>query len=244
MENAAYISLSRQMTLRRELDLAANNIANADTVGFKVEQLLVAGETGARARTDGIKSGAVFALDTGVGRDFGQGDLRRTGAPLDVAIEGDGFFKIGAEGERYTRDGRFTTDAQGRLVNAAGLAVLDDGGGEIVLDPLKGEPSISADGIVSQQGERVGKLGVVRFDALGALSKDGDGLYANLSNQAANPAPDVRVRQGMVEGSNVKPITEITNLIEISRAYERVARLVEQTNDLSRRSVERLGRVG
>jgi flagellar basal-body rod protein FlgF len=244
LDNVSYIGVSRQMTLRRELDLAANNIANADTVGFKVEQLLVQTEAGAPARTDGIPNPALFVLDNGVGRDFGQGDLRQTGRPLDVAVEGDAFFRVGgAQGERYTRDGRFATDAQGRLVTKGGQPVLDDSGAEILLDPKKSEPSIAADGVVSQDGQRVAKLGVARFDSLSVLSKDGDNLYVNQSNAAAQPAPDARLRQGMLEGSNVRPIVEITNLIQVSRAYESVARMIEQNNDLTQRSVERLGRV-
>ena len=84
----------------------------------------------------------------------------------------------------------------------------------------------------------------MRFDALAALEKGGDGLYRNASNAASSEANDVRIRQGMLEGSNVNSILEITNLIEISRAYERMNKLIENANDLSRRSVERLGRVG
>lgn len=244
MENAAYIALSRQMTLRRELDIAANNLANVDTAGFKVEQLLIATEEGQRARNLGIDGPARFVLDTGVGRDFGQGVLTQTGGTFDFAIEGAGFFAVGGpEGERYTRDGRFSVDAQGRMITPGGLPVLGEGGAEIILDPAKGPPTVSVDGVISQGAERVGKLQAVEFSALSVLSKDGDGFYVNTSNETPAPATESRIRQGMVEGSNVQPIIEITNLIEISRAYERMARLVEQHNDLNRRSVERLGRV-
>ena len=244
MENAAYIALSRQMTLRRELDIAANNLANVDTAGFKVEQLMVATENGQKARNHAVDGPGRFVLDTGVGRDFRQGLLSQTGNTFDFAIEGDAFFTIGGpEGDRYTRDGRFRTDDTGRMVTAGGLPVLGEGGAEIILDPTKSAPSVSADGIITQDGERVGRLEAVRFEALGVLSKDGDGLYVNSSNEQPQPAADAKIRQGMVEGSNVNSILEITNLIEISRSYERTARMIENTNDLSKRSVERLGRV-
>lgn len=243
MENAAYVGLSRQMTLRRELDVVANNIANADTNGFKVEQLLVGAEVGERARNAFVRPGVSFVLDNGVGRDYGQGALEQTGRTLDFAIEGEGaFFKLrDGAGEAYTRDGAFTLDAEGRLTTQGGAAVLGDGG-EIILDPELGEPSVGADGTISQDGQLVGRLSVVRFDTLGALEKGGDGLYRNASNAQAQDAPDARVRQGMLEGSNVNPILEITNLIEIQRAYESVTRMIENTTDLSRRAVERLGR--
>lgn len=243
MENAAYVGLSRQMTLRRELDVVANNIANADTTGFKVEQLLVGAEVGERARNAFVRPGVSFVLDNGVGRDYGQGALEQTGRTLDFAIEGEGaFFKLqDGAGEAYTRDGAFTLDATGRLTSQGGMPVLGDGG-EIVLNPELGEPSVGADGTISQNGELVGRLSVVRFDTLGVLEKGGDGLYRNTSNAQAQEAPDALVRQGMLEGSNVNPILEITNLIEIQRAYESVSRMIENSNDLSRRAVERLGR--
>jgi flagellar basal-body rod protein FlgF len=244
MENAAYVGLSRQMTLRRELDIVANNIANADTTGFKVEQLMVGTEVGERARNAFVRPGVSFVLDNGVGRDFSQGALSQTGRNLDFGIEGEGaFFKLqDGTGEAYTRDGAFTLDPEGRLVTQQGAAVLGDGG-EIILDTAKGEPSVGPDGTITQGGQTVGRLSVVRFDALAALEKGGDGLYRNASNATALDATDARIRQGMLEGSNVNPILEITNLIEIQRAYESISRMIENTNDLSRRSVERLGRV-
>lgn len=244
MENAAYIALSRQMTLRRELDIVANNIANADTTGFKVEQLLVGAEIGERARNHAIRPGASFVLDNGVGRDFGQGALEQTGRDLDFGIEGEGaFFTVqDGDGEAYTRDGAFSIDAEGRLVTQGGAAVLGDGG-EIILDATLGPVSVGPDGTITQGIQQVGRLTLARFETLSVLSKDGDGLYRNRSNAQPIEATGAQVRQGMLEGSNVNPLIEITNLIEISRAYERASKMVEQTNDLSRRSVERLGRV-
>ena len=244
MENAAYIGLSRQMTLRRELDIVANNIANADTTGFKVEQLMVGTEVGARARNDNVRPSVSFVMDTGVGRDYGQGALQQTGRTLDFAIEGEGaFFTLqDGAGEAYTRDGAFTLDPEGRLTTQGGLPVLADGG-EIILDPALGAVSVAPDGSISQNGQPVGRLSVVRFETLSVLVKSGDGLYRNTSNAQPMEATDARVRQGMLEGSNVNPILEITNLIEISRAYERITKLIEQSTDLSKRAVERLGRV-
>ncbi|MEH6699824.1 MAG: flagellar basal-body rod protein FlgF [Brevundimonas sp.] len=245
MENVAYIGLSRQMTLRRELDIVANNIANANTTGFKVEQLMVGTEIGQGARNDAVRPGVSFVLDRGVGRDYGQGALSQTGRTLDFAIEGDGAFFTVQDGdaEAYTRDGAFTISPEGLLVTAAGLPVLGDGG-EILLDPARGAPQVAGDGTISQDGQVVGRLTVVRFDTLSVLEKAGDGLYRNTSNAQPMDAPDARIHQGMLEGSNVNPILEITNLIEISRSYERISKMIEQSNELSRKSVERLGRVG
>lgn len=244
MDNTLYVALSRQMILRREMDVVANNIANSDTAGFKVESLISETDPQRIPLANMAPSNIQFALDTGLARDFGQGAISSTSNPLDVAIEGDGFFQVNtARGTRYTRDGRFTLDAQGRLTTAKGDPVADDGGGEITLDPKKGQPDISADGVISQQGERVAKIGVYRFGSLSGVAKDGDGLYRNTVNQTASVATDARVHQSAVESSNVQPILEITRMTEVSREYERISRLMDQTADLDRRSIDRLGRL-
>jgi flagellar basal-body rod protein FlgF len=243
MDNALYVGLSRQMVLRREMDIVANNIANADTAGFKVESLMEKTEPKAPAFTLMGPKPVKFVTDDGVLRDYGQGALRQTGAPLDMAIEGPGFFRVTTPaGERYTRDGRFRTDDTGRLVTQNGAPVLDEGGGEITIDPEKGQVSISNDGVVSQGPERIGKIGVVNFATLSVLEKTGDNLYKNTSNQTPTPSADARVRQGMLEGSNVQPILEITKMIEVSRAYEQIAKMMDSQGDLSSKAVQTLGR--
>ncbi|MES2034166.1 MAG: flagellar basal-body rod protein FlgF [Pseudomonadota bacterium] len=243
MDNTMYVALSRQMTLRREMDIVANNIANSDTTGFKVESAMVRTDASDKARmVDGPKS-LKFVIDDGVIRDFSQGSLRQTGGTFDLGIEGQGFFQIQtAQGERYTRDGRFTLNSEGRLTNQAGDPVIGDGG-EIVVNPDEGPVTIAADGTVSQKGERIGKVGVVAFADLSALSKEGDNLLRNTSNIQPQAATAAQVRQGMLEGSNVNSIMQVTRLIEVSRAYESMARTIEGSSELSRRSVERLGRV-
>jgi flagellar basal-body rod protein FlgF len=244
MDNALYVGLSRQMVLRREMDIVANNIANADTNGFKVESLLTTETPGPPAFTLEGPKPVKFVAANGVARDFGQGALRRTDAPLDMAIDGKGFFKVTTRnGDRFTRDGHFRVDDQGRLVTQSGDSVADDGGGEITIDPQKGgEITVAEDGTVSQGTERVAKVGVYQFANMGALDKAGDNLYANASNQQPTAAADAKVRQGMLEGSNVNPILEITRMIEVSRSYEQTAQMMSSEQDLSRNSIARLGR--
>jgi flagellar basal-body rod protein FlgF len=241
MDNALYVGLSRQVTLQRALQLAASNIANSDTVGFKVEQLMVRTEPMAPL---GVPMDPIaYVLDQGIARDFGQGPMQQTGAPYDVAIDGDGFFSIQTDqGVRYTRDGRFTVNAENQLVTKNGDPVLSAGGAEITLNPLLPTPAIAQDGTIAQGAVQLGKLGVVRFESLSALEKVGDNLYSVRGDLAPAAAPDAQLRQGMVEGSNVKAVLEITNLIEITRTYERVAQLMNQAQELASRAVERLGR--
>jgi flagellar basal-body rod protein FlgF len=250
MDNAMYVGLSKQMILRRELDVVANNIANASTTGFKVESVISATDPLSPAQTVGGPQPVQFAIDAGLARDFSQGALETTGAPLDVAIEGKGFFRVStASGERYTRDGRFTTNAQGQLVTQTGDPVLDVSGSPITLNANGGPPSIGRDGSISQTNPGspgsvpVGRLGVVNFDSLSGLSKQGDGLYSNTTSAQPTPAADAVVHQGMLEASNVKSITQITDLIRISRAYDSVNAMMNNTADLSNRAIQRLGSV-
>jgi flagellar basal-body rod protein FlgF len=243
MDNSLYVGLSKQIVLQRQLDIIANNIANSDTAGFKVEALAVTEDPQAPAFTLGGPQPVKFVMPNGVIRNFGQGALRKTDSQFDVAIDGQGFFKVQTPaGERYTRDGRFRMDEAGRLTTQGGSPVLDDGGGEISLNPEKGQLTISPDGTLSQGTERIGKLGVVTFANLSTLEKVGDNLMQNTSNQQGVAAPDAKLRQGMLEGSNVNPIQEITRMIEVSRAYEQMAKMMDSQATLSTQAVQQLGK--
>ncbi len=240
MDNTIYVSLSRQVLLEHELDIAANNLANADTTGFKFDELIVQADPVA---TPGGGDPVNFVGTVGVARDYSQGPLTQTGAPLDVAIDGKGFFQVTtASGPMFTRDGRFKLDPTGKLVTQDGDAV-QGAGGDIVLDAKKGPVSIAENGVISQNGQNVGKLQVVIFDSLAALSKAGGNLYSNDSNLPPQPATGASLRQGMLEGSNVQPITQITRLIEISRAYDAVSTLMNDTGSLSTTAIQRLGAI-
>jgi flagellar basal-body rod protein FlgF len=250
MDNTMYVGLSKQVLLQRELDVVANNLANMDTTGFKVESLMSATESGAPARTLGVTQPAQFAVDNGVVRDFTQGSMTQTGAPLDLAIAGTGFFQIQtADGTRYTRDGRFTTNAQSQLVTQNGDPVLDPSGSPISINPQGDPPVIGRDGTITQtvagqpNAQVVGQVGVVTFDNLSDLSKEGGGLYSLSSNQPAKAATSAVVQQGMLEGSNVQPIIQMTDMIRIQRAYEMVSQMMSSTADLSTSAIQQLGQV-
>jgi flagellar basal-body rod protein FlgF len=244
MDNALFVGLSRQMILRREMEIIANNIANMDTTGFKMESMMQKTDPAEPAVTLGGPRPVKFVAPDGVARDFGQGALIKTGGELDMSIEGKGFFQIQTpQGPRFTRDGRFTTDPTGRLVTQAGHAVLDASGGEIAIDMEKGQVAVGADGTLTQGIEQVGKVGMFAFANPGALEKAGDNLFRNASNLTPNPATEARLRQGHLESSNVKPVLEITRMVEVSRAYEQTAKMMDSEAELARRTVERLGRV-
>jgi flagellar basal-body rod protein FlgF len=241
MDTALYVGLSRQMTLQRALDIAANNIANADTAGFKVEQLLLEADP---LTPPAFGAAPVnYVIDNGVARDFGQGEMETTGNAFDLSVEGQGFFTVQtAQGDRYTRDGRFSVDAQNRLVNRNGDPVLSSGGAPITLDPTQPAPKVAQDGTISQGGASLGRVGVVRFPDQSVLSKAGDDGFT-APDGASVAANDAIIRQGMVERSNVQPVLEITHLIEITRAYERVAKMMEANQSMTSTAIQRLGQV-
>jgi len=242
MDTAVYVGLSRQLTLQRALEISANNLANVDTAGFKVETLVI--NTDVLSTPDPSAPSVDYVLDVGVGRSFAPGPLTMTGNPLDLAIEGDGFFVVNtANGPMYTRDGQFTVGVDGTLLDKNGDAVQGAGGAPLQLDNKKSPPSIGRDGTITQDGVQVGKISVVRFANRGALSKQGSNLYATDAADPPLPANDSLVRQGAVEGSNVTAVTEITNLITISRAYERITQIMNSATDLSLQAVNSLAKI-
>ena len=250
MDNTMYVGLSKQILLQRELDIAANNLANVDTTGFKVESMVSASDDDNTARTIGVTQPVKFAIDHGLARDFTQGGLTKTGAPFDLAISGDGFFQVQtASGVRYTRDGRFAVNAQSQLVTQTGDAVLDASGSPITVNPQGNTPVIGRDGTITQtvsgqvNSQVVGKIGVVTFPNLSALSKEGDGMYSLATNQSPTQSLNPVVQQGMLEGSNVNSVIQITDLIRINRAYEMVSQMLSSTADLTATAVQQLGSV-
>jgi flagellar basal-body rod protein FlgF len=252
MNNTLFVGLSRQMTLQREMDVIANNLANSDTAGFKVEATKVETDTETPKVSSGSQPAAInFVYDAGVDRDFGQGATRTTGGTLDMALQGDGFFSVQAKdgSSHYTRDGRFSLDASGQIVDISGDPVQSASGGAILIDPLKSPPLIASDGTITQTDPRTGtstvagKIGVVSFANRSGLQKIGNGQYANVSNLPSQPAKGVVVIQGSLENSNVNSVLEMTRMIAVSRAYEQIANMMSQTGDTSDQSIQRLGHV-
>ncbi|MFW6413469.1 MAG: flagellar basal-body rod protein FlgF [Oceanicaulis sp.] len=243
MDNAMIVGLTRQLTLRRAMDVAANNIANASTAGFKAETLMLENHTTSRARHADGPDRIAFVDEWAMGRDFRQGALEATGRPLDVALQGEGFFTLETPaGERFTRDGRFTLNDQSELVASDGARVLDDLGQPIRIDPALGPVTITEDGAVSQNGVPGQRLGLARFAELGALEKTGDNRFTAPEDAERLFDALPRVMQGHSEGSNVRAINEITTMMEVSRAYASVTRMIRDTDELSRKAIERLGR--
>ncbi len=243
MDNSFLVGLSAQQVLRQRIDATANNLANLTTTGFKAERLVMRELSQAPAAAGDKPNKIAFVDAWALQRDFTTGPIQRTGNALDTAIEGDGFFVVQtASGDAYTRDGRFSIDGQGQLVTRSGDPVMGDGGA-IVLDPDAGEVTINASGAISQGTEVIGQLRVVAFNTPEALEKTGGNLW-RATDEAPRPPENLRIVPGAVEGSNVNAVDELTQMIQISRAYESISRMISQADQLRSTSIEKLARVG
>ncbi len=245
MENALLVGLSRQMALGRELDVIANNLANVTTNGFKARSSRFAEYLMPKAAGDAFQRPdrrVSYVIDGGTPLDPSSGAVETTGNPLDAAIKGDGFFVVQTPaGERYSRAGAFQVDATGRLVTNDGNPVLGEAG-PITFGPQETGAAIAPDGTVSTtQGQR-GKLRLVRFDDLRALKNEGGNVFS--SAVPAQPAGTTsRIEPGAVERSNVKPVLEMTRLMEVNRAYASIAAMVGRMDELKRSALSRLADV-
>jgi flagellar basal-body rod protein FlgF len=236
MSNPISALLSRQVGLRQQVDVIAHNVANLSTTGFKREDLAFATHV---ERLDLPGDSLALAKVASSHTDFSPGALERTGNPFDFAIDGSGFFAVEtAAGVRYTRDGRFSTNQLGELVTAAGHRVLDDGGSPIVVPAQVADLTLSAEGALSAaDGVLLGVLGIRELPQ-GFLRREADGLFA--AEVDPEPALDPKVVQGFLEGSNVNPVRELTDLIEAQRAYERGRAMLDTEDERIRRMVDKL----
>jgi len=230
------------------LDAAAQNLANVNTTGYKAERPVFRLRSDVGAPTDPADpvarhlGGPVVEIERR--RDFGQGSIHETGDPLDVAIEGDGFFVVNTpNGERYTRAGQFEVDDEGFLATPDGHRVQGDGDLRIG----NGTPAIAADGSITVDGAPVGTLKIVSFGDKPALVPEGAGLYAPASRSVV-PTPldarDVTVTQGALEAANVDAVSGLVELVDVSRGYEQYMKAIERMDQLTQRSINEVGRVG
>lgn len=246
MENALLIGLSRQMALRRELEVVANNIANINTTGFKADTAVFEEYMMPGASHDDFRGGdrkMSFVHDRSTWHDLGQGPIRPTGNPLDVSLDGKGFLVVQTpRGERYTRNGSFQINAQGQLVTTEGYSVMGTAG-PIQFQNTDRDITISRDGTISVPEGIRGKLRVVEFENGQRLQKDGASTFKAPDDMQPNPTQYPHVIQGSIEQSNVKSVIEMTRMIEVTRHYTQIAGLLQQHGDTRRSAIEKLAEV-
>lgn len=247
MDNSTYVSLSLATALQRNLDVTANNMANANTAGFKGERVVFSSYL---HRDDTASTGHTnFLIDRGSYINTQQGAVSHTGNPLDVALRGSGWFAYETpQGQRaYGRDGHFATDAQGNLVTMSGARVLDIAGNQIALPPDAGtDLSISRTGMISSLANgAIAQIGVFELPDVQAYERIGNGMFVPPDIEGLRPpVPDeiTEVVQGAVEGSNVQPVVEMTRMMSIQKAYERAVQLMNGEDELRRDLLRRTGR--
>ncbi len=215
MSATGYVTLSRQSALLREMQVVANNIANASTTGYRQEGLVFSEFIRAAQGAEPLSMSQARVRNT----SMLQGALAQTGGTFDVAIEGEGFFMVETpDGPRLTRAGAFAPDANGDLVSPDGYKVLDEGGAPIFVPPDASNVRIGPDGTISAGDRALGRIGVFLPDADSQLVRE-DGVLFRVEGDTV-PADDVSISQGAVEESNVDAVGQIGRMIEIQRAYE------------------------
>ncbi|MBZ6379235.1 flagellar biosynthesis protein FlgF [Pacificimonas flava] len=245
MDVSSYVLLSHEQALRRRMDVAANNMANVNTAGFKREtpvfhEYLMEGEN-ARAPENETS----YVLDYGTVHDTSAGAFQATGNSLDLMIDGPGYFAVELEnGETgYTRAGFLRVLESGDLGTANGAVLLGEGGAPIAVpENAAGQLSVVEDGTVMGPDGPLGRIAVTAFENDGVLAQRGDGIWTGPEGEEL-AAADTKIRSGGIEGSNVQAIVETTDMIEIMRAYQTSKRIADDLSDMRKRAIDRLGRI-
>jgi flagellar basal-body rod protein FlgF len=236
MDSIGYTTLNRQSGLMREMQVVANNIANISTTGFRREGVVFSEYV---ARLDGDPSLSMAQAKTR-SVDLQQAGLSTTGGTFDFAIQGDGFFQVSTpQGPRLTRAGSFTPSATGELVNMDGHQLLDGGGAPVFVPPDAGQISMAADGTLSANGVPLAKIGLWQPTDPLTLRHEGGTLF---SASGMEPAEGATLMHGMLEDSNVEPVSEIARMIDVQRAYELGQTFLDREDARVRGVIQTLGR--
>lgn len=238
MENTLITALSRQTALRRQMDVVANNIANMNTVGFKQSRIQFNEYLKETSKDDQLS----LTYDRAVYRDTSNGGLTSTQNQLDVAIQGDGYFAVESDaGIHYTRNGRFRLDGDRNLITSSGHKVLSNGGQPINIPQNVTYIHIDKEAQITTNFGQLDKIKLVTFENEQDMEILGNNLLR--TEQVEMEAEGSTVHQYMVEESNVKPILEMTNMIEIMRSYQSTQKLIDSENERQQSAINKLAKV-
>lgn len=240
MNLASNVAASRLLAAQQAIDVTAQNIANADTPGFKAGRVqFVDWLSRQGSATTAGEASVAFVQDRATWRDQVPGAVSFTGNPFDLALTGDGYFTVAtANGPRLTRNGRFGPRPDGTLADSAGNAVLDSNGQAIQLTPTDTAVTISGDGTVSGQDGQLGKIGVVQPNDPMRMTAEGSTLFR--PDTQTTPVTSPGLVQGAVEGSNVQPVLEVTRMMDGLRQFQFVSELVQAENDRQQSAIDKL----
>ena len=237
MDSTGFVTLNRQVGLLKELETVAQNIANMSTDGYRREGVVFSEfvvNTG--RRSDSLSMGHA----NGRVSDLAQGPLMQTNGTFDLAIEGPGFFLVATpNGDRLTRAGSFTPSAEGLLVASDGASLLDAGGSPVFVPGDAAQVAIGADGTVSADGNPVAQIGL--WEPADPLEMSRDKGVRFDPGGPPIPVENGRMLQGFVERSNVDPVTELTRMIEVQRAYELGRTFLDREDERVRSAIRTIG---
>lgn len=246
MNIGLYQSAASLTALERWQDAVAQNITSSQVTGFKKRTVEFSGVqmgeiNGGTNKSPINQAGLLPKASYGI--NFQAGETTPTQRPLDVALQGEGFFEVQTPtgGRAYTRAGEFHIRPDRTLVTADGSTVLTDGGSPITLQPQGGEISIAQDGSLSQGDIQLGKLAVVRFADNSKLTPIGAGYFTAQPGVAPLPVEKPQVLQGYLESSNVAPLREMVSLVQIARAYEANQKIITSRDQTLQKTLETLG---
>ena len=260
MIEGIFISASGMLPKAARHEAIANNLANIEVPGFKRDALFLREVREAKKRLSGDYPDWRINRVEGTWTDFEQGPLRRTGQMFDVAISGKGFFAIDTpDGVQYTRNGTFSRNNEGLLVNLLGHPVLDVNGQPIDVPNSFSAPLIDANGVIKGRDELLGidtvlgQIQVTDFPQLydadfkaqspyqAALMKSKDGYYIPQPGITQTPADGFQVAQGFLEEANVEPVLEMVRMIDVYRSYEADQRAIQVQDQTLDRAVNDIG---
>jgi len=233
MNIGLYLGAAAMRALERWQESISNNIAASSTPGFRKQEAEFSMTPAGGVTTGANTVGAVQFPTARMSVNFQHGQVTGTGRDLDVAIQGDGFFEVQMPdgGHAFTRAGSFYTNSERTLVDASGRPLLGDGGATVQLLAEGGSLAIARDGTVTQGKQPIGKLAVFKFDNPQALQPLSGGLFAAGAGQAPQQVEQPTLIQGALETSNVQPVEEMVNLVQVSRAYEAAQKVISSRDD-------------
>lgn len=239
MADGIYIALSGAVAQSNALDVVSNNVANAQSTGFRGQKVSF-GEVLVQVAKPGMVADSSYVALAKVTENTAQGPIQNTENPLDLALVGDGYFAVDtARGTRYTRAGSFRISTEGQLVDEDGHPARAAGGGSIDIPEGAKLVTVEANGAVVADGEALGTLELVRF-APGSLQREGGTLYAALPNVAPlEGTPEVM--SGALESSNVNSVSGVVDLVKVSRTYEALLSAIDTFREVDKRAARELG---
>lgn len=244
MNSGLYAALSGGIAAMKRMDIISNNLANVNTPGYKKDQMLfesmLAGNINPPAVPQGSTADPILQKEN-VYVDYGVGSMAQTGNPLDLAIDGDGFFVVQTpQGQAYTRQGNFRMAVDGTLVTSDGYPVMGQNG---VIRIQGGQVEIDAKGVVTVDGTPSGTIRIVDFPKPYKLTKLSNAQFLPANPQVTPQPATGGISQGQLEGSNVETITEMARMIETSRYFEACQRVIKGFDDMTGKAANDLGKM-